>query len=335
MPRIAIPILAIICFVASPLQVHAQAPADASGDKVGHLPHVDFIPAKRQVRVECEALGVNAPLEFYCCVRGTNEHESVLRTDAKPSHIFTALLAIGLKPGRPISYDLQQKKWYPPTGPPLHVSVEFEKDGKMVSYPAFRWLRDIKNKKEPKAFSWVFTGSRVMPDGKFAADVTGYVMSIVNFDLTLIDIPDFASSANETLEWERNADLMPKVGTKVWMVIEPAGQVDAAHDQKRATTQPAKTSSPSASADNLPTGPIASIDENKIAALRKYWQEKVGANTNTLREAAAAHAQVIAALRKEQQRLIEESDRVQRTIDQLEKDYQDLTTAPSAMDHGS
>ncbi|HET6169768.1 MAG TPA: hypothetical protein VFE01_06285, partial [Terracidiphilus sp.] len=65
MPRIAIPIFAFICFVASPLQLHAQAPEDGSGDKVGHLPHVDFIPAKRQVRVECEALGVNAPLEFY------------------------------------------------------------------------------------------------------------------------------------------------------------------------------------------------------------------------------------------------------------------------------
>ena len=111
--------------------------------------------------------------------------------------------------------------------------MEFQQDGKTVSYPAYRWLRDIKTKKEPKAFSWVFTGSRVMNNQQFAADVTGYVMSIVNFDLTLIDIPDLASSANETLEWERNDTLMPKAMTKVWLVIEPAGQVDAAPEQKK------------------------------------------------------------------------------------------------------
>ena len=51
-----------------------------------------------------------------------------------------------------------------------------------------------------------------MKDGRYAADDTGYVMSLVNFDYTLIDIPELASSSNETLEWERNADLMPDEG---------------------------------------------------------------------------------------------------------------------------
>ena len=112
-------------------------------------------------------------------------------------------------------------------GPPLHLSVEYEKDGKTVNYPAARWLISVKTKKSPPAFTWVYTGSRMMPDGKFAADVTGYVVSIVNFDLTLIDVPELVSSANETLEWQRNAALMPKTGTKVWMIIEAVGGKDA------------------------------------------------------------------------------------------------------------
>ena len=41
---------------------------------------------------------------------------------------------------------------------------------------------------------------------------------------------------------------------------------------------------------------------------------------------ARTHYQVINDLCKEQQRLIDESDRIQRTIDQLEKEYQDMTT---------
>ena len=32
------------------------------------------------------------------------------------------------------------------------------------------------------------------------------------------------------------------------------------------------------------------------------------------------------AFRREQQRLIDEADRIQRTIDELEKKYQDMTT---------
>ena len=75
--------------------------------------------------------------------------------------------------------------------------------------------------------SWVFDGSRILPDGRYAADLTGYVVSIVNFDMTMIDVPELASNANETLEWEFNPDVVPRQGTPVTMIIEPGGS-DAA-----------------------------------------------------------------------------------------------------------
>src|SRR4051794_14951479 len=185
----ALALLAVAAFASrAPAADAPGAPGAAAGAapgaKVGKFPLVEFDVQKKQVRVECEALAVNAPLEFFCCLAGTNEHESVLRTSARPSDIYTALLAIGLKPGQPLTFFEASKKWIPPQGPPLHLSVEFLKDGKTVSYPAYRWLRDIKTKKEPKAFNWVFCGSRVMKDGRYAADDTGYVVSIVNFDFT-------------------------------------------------------------------------------------------------------------------------------------------------------
>ena len=82
--------------------------------------------------------------------------------------------------------------------------------------------------------TWIFAGSRMMDNGVYAADQTGYIVSVVNFDLTLIDIPKLASSANETLEWETNTDLMPPAGTKVTMVISPAGAVEAPPTTQRA-----------------------------------------------------------------------------------------------------
>ena len=310
------------------------------GDKVGKMPHLEFNITQRWVRVECESLAVNAPLEFFCCLNGTNEHESVLRSAVRPSDLHTALLAIGMKPGEPMSYSEATRKWSPPHGPPVRISVEFEKDGKTISYPAYRWLRDVKTKKECKAFSWVFCGSRIMKDGRYAADDTGYIVSIVNFDFVMIDIPEFASSNNDLLEWERNPDLMPEKGTKVWMVLEPTGaEAGEPTPKASATTLPATV--PSSTSNDPSNQTLADIravktDEAKVQSMIQYHDRMLGPRARALREAAQAHYEVIESLRKEQQRLITEADLIQRAIDDLEKKYQDLTTPqPGSSDNSS
>src|SRR5215470_2799220 len=125
--------------------VRAQAPTTAP---VGKFPGVEVNVQQKQVRIACQSLRVEAPLEFFCVVAGTSEHESVLRTAAKPSHIHTALLMLGLEPG-----------------PPLSISVEFQKDGKTVTLPAHKLMRDLHTKKPMPPTTWIFAGSRVMPDG--------------------------------------------------------------------------------------------------------------------------------------------------------------------------
>src|SRR5918992_1489216 len=84
------------------------APPATGGKKVGRLPPPDgpvaFDMNRRQVRVDCEALAVETPLEFFCVLNNTSEHESVLRTAAKPSNIHIALLTLGLQPGRPVQF---------------------------------------------------------------------------------------------------------------------------------------------------------------------------------------------------------------------------------------
>jgi len=306
---------------------------DVAKPRIGKLPHLEFDLDKKQVRVECEALDTAAPLEFFCCETGTNEYESLLRSSVTPSNVHTALLAIGLKPGSPITYSESLKKLIPPSGPPLRISLEYEKDGKTIHALAQHWLRDDKTKQEPPHFGWVFAGSRVMPDGKYAADMTGYIVSVVNFDLTMIDVPELASSANETLEWERNPDVAPKAGTKVWMIIEPmGGGADVAEPPTTQPAQPAAADAPPAPPDATQpatTDPSLSdvhIDQAKVDRLQKYWEDKVSPHAAALREAAEAHYKVMADLRREQQRLIDEADRIQRTIDSLEKQYQDMTT---------
>jgi len=376
--------VSIFCFatVAS-----AQSPATAPS---GPMPYVHVDVKKRQIRVDCQALNVDIPLEFFCVTAGGNEHESVLRTPAKPSHIHLALLMLGLQPGEPVKYSEAAQKWFPPHGPPLHISVEYQKDGRTVALPANELMRSLKTKKPMPPLTWIFAGSRILDDGTYGADPTGYVVSICNFDLCMIDVPALVSSANETLEWERNPDTVPVTGTAVTMIIEPAGDSDqpAAPPAAAAQTTPLTTvlkvsaddhielDGRPITLDTLPAqlqklkagGPInarlavesgtdvdftrkvtdalaaadisyetaalpasdhlsdVTIDQAKIDRLRERWNQAVRPHDAALREAAQAQYEVITQLRKEQQRLVDEADRVQRTIDELEKEYQDMTT---------
>ncbi|CAN5431829.1 hypothetical protein BH10PLA1_BH10PLA1_06760 [soil metagenome] len=376
---------------------HAAEPAtQPAAPALGHFPGVTVDVKKKQVRVDCESLNVDIRLEFFCVLNGTNEHESILRTAAKPSDVHAALLMCGLTPGEPVKYSDATQKWLPPHGPPLHITCEYLKDGKTVSIPAYRMMRDAETKKTPSAFTWIFAGSRVMDDGKYAADTTGYMVSVVNFDLTMIDVPNLASNANETLEWEYNPDTVPKTGTKVTMIIEPAGQdvavnADGPAKPEAATPEPAvlklqsdgtmtlndqpvaatdlgaavnklpdgvvvriaqakpadeKTlgevtsilqaigrkseviaaSTPATSSSDEPPISDVQLDEKKMAELKARWEKAVRPNAEALRIAAQAHYEVMAQMRREQQRLINEADRIQRAMDELEKDYQDMTT---------
>src|SRR5688500_1550869 len=186
-------------------------------------------------------------------------------------------------------------------------------------------MRVIRTKKPMPPLTWIFSGSRVMSDGKYAADVTGYVVSVVNFDLTMIDIPDLASNSNESLQWERNPDAMPPAGTKVTMLIEPAGAADPAKPAGAADPTKPAGATPATTAPTAGALSDVAADEAMIARLRARWDKAVMPHGAALRGAAQTHYEVINQLRREQLRIINEADKVQRLIDELEKNYQDLT----------
>ncbi len=313
-------------FAASSYAQDAASTADPGAPMVGEkkgFPGIAIDVARKQVRVDCQTLDISAPLEFFCVVSGTNEHESLLRSPIKPSHLHAGLLMLGLQPGEPVKYSEAMNKWIAPHGPPLQISLEFEKDGKLVTLPAYRLMRDVKSKKEMPPMTWIFAGSRVLDDGTYAADATGYLVSVVNFDLTVIDIPQLASSANESLEWEINKDLMPPAGTAATLIIEGAGGfggVAAASGDGTASPQRAATTTPSEQLSDV------TVNQEQIDRLQARWDQIVRPHDAALREAAQAHYDVIGAMRREQQRLIDEADRIQRKIDELEKSYQDMTT---------
>jgi hypothetical protein len=201
--------------------LHAGPPTTRPAER--KLPHLQLNLARHQVRVECEAINAEEKLEFLVCATGTKEYESVLRSRARPSHLHLALLMLGLQSGQPVRFNEAENIWIPPRGTALKVSCEFQRDGKTTVIPASRLMRSVKDKiAMPDDVHWVFVGAPTLEDGEYAADVTGYLITVVNFEHTVVDIPQLKSSKNESLEWEINPDEMPKRNTPIWLIIEPA-----------------------------------------------------------------------------------------------------------------
>lgn len=237
MNRVLVTLATCFLFVSVALGQQEPATIPAQLGQTDKLPFVHVDVAKKRVVVECEVIGCTAPLEFLCVMTGTNEHESILRTTAKPSHIHTGLLMVGMRQGEPLRFSVAADKWLPPSGPPVRISVEFQKQGKLVTVPAYKLFREVKGKKAMPARTWIFVGSKVLNNGMYAADATGYVVNIVNFDLSLIDVSGLVSSSNDTLEYEADPDVVPPAGTKVRMILEPAGKEVAPARVEPASTQ--------------------------------------------------------------------------------------------------
>jgi hypothetical protein len=209
----------LLCVLLASSAIQA-APATRPAER--KLPHLQVNVAKHQVRVECEAINPDEKLEFLVCATGTKEYESVLRSRARPSHLHFALLMLGLAPGQPVKFNEVQNEWIPPRGPALKLSCEFVREGKTIVIPASRLMRSVKDKSAMPDVQWVFVGAPTLEDGEYAADVTGYLITVVNFEHTVIDIPQLRSSKNDSLEWEINPEVMPKRNTPVWLIVEPA-----------------------------------------------------------------------------------------------------------------
>lgn len=209
----------LIVLIATPACAGAAAHNQDAAQADPRLLRVDR--EKREVRVRCQALRVEMPLEFFCVLAGTADHEAVLRTVVKPSAIHAALLGLDLEPGHPLRFEPDRKQWIAPTGPPLRIEVEWEQDGQTIRRRAGELMRNMKTGQIMPPGHWVFSGSALGPNGEYGADFTGQLVSIVNFEYTTIDVPRVASNANETLEWETNHERMPPEGTAVWMIITP------------------------------------------------------------------------------------------------------------------
>jgi hypothetical protein len=163
------------------------------------------------------------PIEYFACPRGTKEHESIVATRSTAQLVHAALLAIGLQPGKPVSFD---PEYVAATGPVVSVRMRWrDAAGDVQEVPAQQWIRDTRTG-EPMREQWVFAGSSFWKDPADGRDYYqadgGDLVCLSNFPTAMLDLPIESSQSNDALLFEAFAGRVPPKGADVEMILSAA-----------------------------------------------------------------------------------------------------------------
>jgi hypothetical protein len=235
----------LLIFMVQPASGCATAESKPTGPRlVAYKPGVRIDWTTRQIEVDAEVVLREGPLELLACSPETKEHESLLRVDARGSHIYEAMGLIGLTPGHPVLWDEQNERLIPATGDVLDVRIRFERDNMSQTVAAHDWLWDAERKKPMKPTRWLFTGSQRLEDGRLFVDLDGTVVTVVNFTSALISLPDSHSSDNAALWLEPHPQRVPEKGTRCVLLIRAAPSSSSSQPAtSQPSSQPSKTTS--------------------------------------------------------------------------------------------
>lgn len=229
----------------------SSAGADPAPELVEVFPFVRVAPDAGVVEIEgfvpIDAHDPETPdvyLEVVVCAVGTREHEALVATRARASHIHAALLLAGAEAGAPGAFEWGGREVVrrPPQGDELGVELIVPGELQVPRDPR-RWIRDgrgrtleaLEGAPEVGVNRWVFAGSRFVArraqsmggdgsapkggarDELYDADGTGQIVGLHTFGSEVVawsrvEHPD--SSVDEPA-WLAERAVVPKFGTPV------------------------------------------------------------------------------------------------------------------------
>lgn len=233
----AIPWFASVCFTMclAALGFERQAASQPPQDKAAESKKVpvgkknvflEILPDKtKRVLVSAYVCRRTDLLEHLMCRKTTKEHEAILAADVDARDIHTALILAGAEPGHPVKF---RPKFEPPTGTKIRITLQYEKKkGETITAAAQQWIRNTKTKKPMEQDHWVFAGSLLIPDPldrkrpPFYAANDGDLITVVNFDSAMLDLPIDSSQDSQDLLFEANTERIPAIDTPVLVILEP------------------------------------------------------------------------------------------------------------------
>lgn len=209
----------------------ATAATAAGAGKILKFPNISVDLVKGEIVMQTEVCRRTGPLELLVCSWGTKLHESILQTHAKGAHLHAAMLALNLTQGIPAQWSGSDEsaKFLPPRGPEVRIFARWkDKQGKAHEEDASGWLSLSQGAKIKPPTTWVFTGSEVLGDGTYLADIAenGHIVSVSNFPDAVLDVPFESTSSDADLQFVANTDRIPPVGTAVDLVFKPLADAE-------------------------------------------------------------------------------------------------------------
>jgi len=182
---------------------------------------VTFDRKTREITIPAEVNMREGAVEYVLVGRNGKVHEAVFTTDADAGDIHVAALLLGMKPqsdlGPQNSAAVMRREGA------VAIRVEWDRNGP----PERIFLNETVNMSDPttKAVSgtlpsgaWLYNGSRIEPDGVFAATRHASIISIIRDEDSLVNNPG-ASRDNDEIHTP-NAAKLPKKGHPVRIILQ-------------------------------------------------------------------------------------------------------------------
>jgi hypothetical protein len=118
----------------------------------------------------------------------------------------------------------------------LEIAVAWETPNGPREASVFSWIREAAYGRTARPVPWVFGGSKLAPDKRLAADVSGSIVALVDFADSVLSLTRRRSAVDAALWAQANTDAIPPLGTPVTLVLRkppwspPSMQVDSRGD---------------------------------------------------------------------------------------------------------
>lgn len=222
MPSAAVTVAFLAAWPVLPFAAGEPQATQPHENAVAFQPGVAINWGRRQVEVAATVILREGPIELLACSPRIREHESIVRIEARPYHVYQALGLIGVTPGHPVRWDETAEKLIPATGEAVEVLIRYQRAGSPVTVSAWDWLAGAAAGPLELRQPWVFAGSLTGEDGSFGADFEGTVVAVVDFPTALLALGELHTSDNAELWLVPNTQNIPPEGTRCTLLLRAA-----------------------------------------------------------------------------------------------------------------
>lgn len=199
------------------------------GEHRYQLGDIVFNGKTREIRFPATMNLENGLLEYMIVTGDGKIHESLLSTEISAAQLQVVMKLCHYKDGVGDTFDAlfpdnekKGKAGEAERGSSVRIAVEWteKSDGieKPRRYQLAELLRDLKTAGPVPEGQWIYTGSMVH-EGAFIAEAEGTLVAVYIDNGALIN--SFRPGSDDDERWVTNADVAPKIGTPITVILTP------------------------------------------------------------------------------------------------------------------